>query len=231
MGYLKNFAPCGGCANCSDIVVPCIGSAAPVITSSSTLAAARGSSVGFAVTATNSPIFFSWVVGPGGGGFSAGMPPGLTMDTYSGLISGCPSVALLYDTIVRAHNGCGVGSHQLIVGITAGSACGGGGCAFTGVSSFVSTADDGECINDTFDVTGEFSSATAVVMEWNITGGSASIVVKANGTTIFSGLCQTGDDTATFTVPSGTTSLQIITTCGCAESGGAAIAITIDCPP
>lgn len=210
MGRLKNLSS-GGCAVCNECTAtPCI-AGKPVILSGG-LGCTQGYSCGMTISATNSPTSYG----------ATGLPSGLSVNTSTGVISGTPSVSGTFNVTLSATNACGTATKAVIFVIQPSAPP---PCDFLGTYSFVSAADDGECGNDTFDVTGQFPANTSVLVSWDITDAVA-FVVKANGSTIYSRGCGTGTSSTTITVPAGTTTLQIIITC-CAGPGGlATVALT-----
>lgn len=118
-----------------------------------------------------------------------------------------------------------------------GGGGGGGDCDFDGASG---VGDSGEsdptvCFDDTWDVTGQFEDETELELEWNVAAGTAQIVIKADGVTIYTGACEemSGSPLPTdlVTVPAGTESLQVIVTCSCDAASGGSVAWSLLCPP
>ena len=68
--------------------------APPVITSSAAVSATAGSAISYAVTASGNPVSYA----------ATGLPPGMVIDTASGVISGVPMSAGLFATAVSASN-------------------------------------------------------------------------------------------------------------------------------
>jgi hypothetical protein len=104
----------------------------PTITSGSTASATVGQSFSFQVTANNNPTSFS----------ASSLPPGLSINSANGLISGTPTQAGQFVSTVSASNAGGTGSATLTVIVTApldpapqitsaGSASGAVGVAFS----------------------------------------------------------------------------------------------------
>jgi subtilisin-like proprotein convertase family protein len=83
-------------------------SGAPAITSSNTVEGQTGAAFTFQPAATNSPSSWS----------AASLPPGLTIDTATGLISGVPAVAGEYSAAITATNAAGSGSATLTITIS-----------------------------------------------------------------------------------------------------------------
>lgn len=81
----------------------------PAITSSTSAAALVGQTFSFQATATNSPTSWS----------ASGLPPGLTLNTSSGLISGTPSTAGVFPVNLTAYNAAVTGIGVLTITVTA----------------------------------------------------------------------------------------------------------------
>lgn len=78
---------------------------APAITSASQAAAFLNESFSFTITATNSPTSFS----------ATNLPPGLTLNTSTGVISGTPANETNYNVNLSASNACGTGTANLTI--------------------------------------------------------------------------------------------------------------------
>src|SRR5438045_1560790 len=79
----------------------------PVITSPLTATGTVGVAFSYQITATNSPTSFG----------ATGLPPGLTVNTSTGLISGTPTTAGTYSVTISATNVTGTGSATLVITI------------------------------------------------------------------------------------------------------------------
>lgn len=84
--------------------------AVPAITSSSNPSAETGVAFSYQVTATNSPTSYS----------ATGLPPGLSIDTSAGVISGVPTGTGFFQAVVTATNSSGNGSSPINFTINAG---------------------------------------------------------------------------------------------------------------
>ncbi len=71
----------------------------PVVKDSGSMKLGLGIPVKFAISASNSPTSY----------YAGGLPPGLTFDTKSGIISGAPNVPGKFDITVGAYSRCGTG--------------------------------------------------------------------------------------------------------------------------
>jgi O-glycosyl hydrolase len=93
-------------------VVTFVGTDAPVITSGSAASATFGEAFAFQVTATHSPTSYA----------ASGLPPGLTIDPVSGVISGAPTAAGDYEAVVIAANAGGSGLQALAISVVKANA-------------------------------------------------------------------------------------------------------------
>jgi hypothetical protein len=81
---------------------------APVISSPSTASGVTGTAFSYSITATNNPTSYN----------ATGLPPGLSVNTSAGSITGTPTTTGTYNTTVSATNGSGTGSKQVTIIIT-----------------------------------------------------------------------------------------------------------------
>lgn len=80
----------------------------PVITSGTTAGGFVGFPFSYAIVATNSPSNFS---------VTGSLPPGITLNSSSGLLSGTPSVEGVYSVTINATNSVGTDSQPLVITI------------------------------------------------------------------------------------------------------------------
>jgi hypothetical protein len=83
------------------------GGSAPIITSGTSANGTVGNAFSYQITATNSPTSYG----------ATGLPPGLSANTATGLISGTPASASTSTVTVKATNGSGTGSATLTLTI------------------------------------------------------------------------------------------------------------------
>ena len=91
----------------SQVVTLQIAVAAPVITSAATASGAVSQPFSYQITATNFPTSFG----------AAGLPAGLSVNTGTGVISGSPTVAGVFNATVTATNSVGTGSQPVTITI------------------------------------------------------------------------------------------------------------------
>lgn len=77
----------------------------PVITSSAGANGIVGDSFGYAVTASNSPVSYA----------ATGLPPGLAVNSATGLIAGTPTSSGTYNVAFSATNAAGTGSATVVI--------------------------------------------------------------------------------------------------------------------
>src|SRR5437773_5944620 len=79
----------------------------PVITSPGTATGTVGVAFSYQITATNNPTSYG----------ASGLPPGLTVNTATGLVSGTPTTAGTYPVTITATNSRGTGTSTLVITI------------------------------------------------------------------------------------------------------------------
>ncbi|MEQ1517196.1 MAG: choice-of-anchor D domain-containing protein, partial [Usitatibacteraceae bacterium] len=92
-----------------NVLVNGVAAAAPVVTSPATASGVVGSSFTYQIVATNGPTSFG----------ATGLPPGLTVNTGTGQITGTPTAAGTTGATITATNANGTGSLGLSITITA----------------------------------------------------------------------------------------------------------------
>lgn len=83
----------------------------PTVTSAATATGAQGVAFTYQITASNSPTSFG----------AAGLPPGLSVNPATGLISGTPTVSGSFTVTISATNGSGTGSRTLTINLNVGA--------------------------------------------------------------------------------------------------------------
>jgi uncharacterized protein YhjY with autotransporter beta-barrel domain len=83
---------------------------APAITSPATATGQSFVAMTYQITAINAPLTYG----------ASGLPPGLTVDVNTGLISGAPTATGVFNATVTSSNGAGTGSQGVVFTITLG---------------------------------------------------------------------------------------------------------------
>lgn len=94
--------------NDSETLLVTINPAAPLITSALSATGTVGGSFSYTITATNSPTSFN----------ATSLPPGLSVDTGTGIISGAPATAGTYNVNITATNAGGSDSQILVITVS-----------------------------------------------------------------------------------------------------------------
>ncbi|TCS37975.1 uncharacterized protein with beta-barrel porin domain [Paucimonas lemoignei] len=98
----------GGTSNVRTATVVIASPPAPVISSAGTASGSTSVAFGgYQITASNSPTSYG----------ATGLPPGLSLNTSTGLISGTPTTAGTYNATISATNGSGTGNKALVITI------------------------------------------------------------------------------------------------------------------
>lgn len=105
--YTMNIAVASGSSVNNMVVEIAVTTGAPVIFSSLAASGSVGTAFSYNLGATNSPTSFNAV----------GLPSGLAVNPTTGVISGTPSVAGVYNTIVSATNGTGTDTKTAVITI------------------------------------------------------------------------------------------------------------------
>ncbi|HYE89864.1 MAG TPA: autotransporter domain-containing protein, partial [Terriglobales bacterium] len=96
----------------------------PIITSATTASAATGEPFSYRITAANNPTRFG----------ARGLPPGLTINTATGLIAGTPTAAGQFTVEISATNATGTGGAVLRLAVTLSAPAGGNNQSASGQS-------------------------------------------------------------------------------------------------
>lgn len=95
---------------CQEVIFTIAWCSCPVITSSTTASGATGAPFSYQITSTNAPTSYS----------ASPLPPGLTVNTSTGLISGIPTTVGSYSVTVCAANANGTSCQIVVITITLG---------------------------------------------------------------------------------------------------------------
>lgn len=102
-------AEAGADFDCSDIIIAKIGDSSPIINSAMSAQATNGVNFNsYTISATNKPLSFD----------AAGLPPGLSVSTVSGQITGIPTQDGVYNVVITASNESGTGSQILVISVS-----------------------------------------------------------------------------------------------------------------
>lgn len=160
----------------------------PVITSAATASGAAGFAFSYQITATNSPTGYS----------ATGLPPGLTVDTTTGLISGTPTSSGTFTPTVSATNGTGTGNQVVTMTIAVGVP------AIT--SSLMASGQTGQSFTYQITATNSPTSYNATGLPAGLTVNTSTGVISGTPTTIastnvtISATNGTGTGSATLTI-------------------------------
>lgn len=135
--------------------------------------------------------------------FSAsGLPPGLSLNSTTGAITGTPTSAGTYPVAVSVENDCGIDTATFTITVYER-------CNYSYADAGSGPAD-GTIYDQTLSVAGYFPVAYLMTFAWE-TDGPISIEMEADGTTFYgpSGTALTGGSVVV-NVPSGTSSLRVI---------------------
>jgi hypothetical protein len=142
---------------------------APVITSATTVPATVGVAFNYSITATNSPTSYS----------AAGLPPGLTFNAATGVITGVPTAAGPYTVVVGANNNFGSGSATVALTVSAGNGSGGGMSAqavpIGGSATFTAQFTGTPAFQWQFNGTNIAGATTSTYTVSNVQAGNAGI--------------------------------------------------------
>jgi hypothetical protein len=187
--------------------------AAPTITSGSTASGTVGGSFSYTIISTGA-VFFN----------ATGLPMGLSVNNITGAITGTLTApGTYYVTLIAQHSpNCSATTTLTITAVCPP-------CSYSGFGDVASVA--GTCLDDTYDVTGDFLCATSLDFAWSVGADGGSFQIIANGSTIYSSGCITGDSSTVVVVPAGTTSLRFIFGCGCINAVNTFVEATLECPP
>jgi len=102
------------CAGNSETLTLVVAPVAPVITSAATASGVAGKAFTYAITATQSPTSYS----------AQNLPPGVIVNPLTGVVSGTPAYAGVFNATIFASNPWGTGSNTLQVSVGYGAVSG-----------------------------------------------------------------------------------------------------------
>lgn len=105
-----------------------VASQSPTITSSGSTSEIHGSPASYQITASGSPASYG----------ASGLPPGLSVNTSTGLISGTPSVVGMFTATISASNAGGTDAASLVITVLPAVPAAPAGLTATGTSTAVS---------------------------------------------------------------------------------------------
>ncbi len=158
--------------------------AAPVINSSNTATGTVGTAFKYQITATNGPTSFN----------ATGLPPGLSVNTSSGLISGTPTAAGTSNVTLSATNTGGTGTAALTLTINNTVSSSGPIAYVQGASS----ANDGSATTASTAFPGNTGAGDLIVVavSWDTSGSAQAGVSDSQGNKYV--LATTSNNTTTF---------------------------------
>jgi len=188
----------GGCANCQNCAAPnpCAG-AAPVL---STCAGRNG----FVGTSGTWSAFSTGQWTNGATWSATGLPPGLSINTSAGFISGTPNAAGAYSVTSTAANGCGSSSCTFTFQVDTDY------CRLT-----LDTAGGDAGYDNTFDVTGDFTTARNIYVDFESYTVKDQLLIYANGSLVYDSGCIGARVMPTVAMPAGTTNSRVVVVANC----------------
>jgi hypothetical protein len=158
--------------------------AAPIITSVRTAAGTVGVAFSYSIRANQSPTSYT----------ATGLPPGLTLNTSTGVISGTPSTTGTFNATISASNAAGTGSATLVITIDAAPVI------TVRAAASPSTAAIGQ--NITFTVSASDFDGDPLLYSWANGTGGHTLFGFSSATQVFS-YASAGSYTVTVTVADG----------------------------
>lgn len=179
------------------------------ITSALTATGLPDTAFSYTITSTGSPTSFS----------ATGLPSGLSINTATGVISGTPPACGPTNVAIEANDG-GLCPAQATLVITIETPF----CHLT-----LDTAGGDAGYDNTFDVTGDFTSARNIYVDFESYTVKDQLLIYANGSLVYDSGCIGARVMPTVAMPAGTTNSRVVVVANCEGTTGTLWVLGITC--